>query len=821
VLVGRADAVAEVSAALRSDGRVVVVGTGGVGKSTLVRHVAAALSAEQTVWVDVDRLDATTSLAPKLLAALGSQALSGESDAVRLSAITEGRRLVVVLDGADVNVEEAVSLAAAIPTTGRGPWAVITSRVRPATDLVPVVRVAPFDLASDPDLGTAADLFWGWYLRAGGDRGSIGGNDALRRVLDMTGGIPLAIRVAAAATAATGLDATEARLTAGDGFEDLTRCIDRSVELLSSTEREVFDAYAVTAGSIDLDAVVEVSGLSRDDAVAALGTLVLHNLLEADSNGYRMLPPVHRSAVAHLGDMSALGDRCQAWCESMMDDDDRLLRHEADVRLVVNRLLQSLKPAATVAAMELTRSLAWAQFEALQQHVAAEHLRSVLDSAALHEPTAIDQRIELLRLLAIAQSESQGVDVGLAILDEADGLVSNASDPNWAAARLDSLRSTLLHNAGSLHDAIEMVICARESARAAGDHFNEVQSEVHEVGMLLDCGRLTEADAIARQVIAACDDTMASFAQTAQSHRAVVALERGDRALCDALGRRQLSEAKTLGQAIDAEYQLMLADPVAHADRLTAVHQIDPSRPGEWMVYLEAQASLATQALVGGDHDRAMTIASDIVVVAEALPLFWMRLEGLLLLGDAALVGGARRQAWMSYRTALALANAHGFAVRLADAVDGLAHLTAAGDSRRRGLAASAAIRAACDADRRPRPWLPQLPTQRSTGVSALPDGWVIERSLTPLAIDSIVSAAVEQPTSPHEDIVGRLSPAESRVAMLVAQGCTNREIGERLHISRRTVETHIVHAFQKLGVQNRTQLATTINTSKIDTSIA
>ena len=36
----------------------------------------------------------------------------------------------------------------------------------------------------------------------------------------------------------------------------------------------------------------------------------------------------------------------------------------------------------------------------------------------------------------------------------------------------------------------------------------------------------------------------------------------------------------------------------------------------------------------------------------------------------------------------------------------------------------------------------------------------------------------------------------------------TNREIGEQLHIARRTVETHIVHAFQMLGVQNRTQLA-------------
>lgn len=235
------------------------------------------------------------------------------------------------------------------------------------------------------------------------------------------------------------------------------------------------------------------------------------------------------------------------------------------------------------------------------------------------------------------------------------------------------------------------------------------------------------------------------------------------------------------------------------------------------MVYLEAQASLATQALVAREHGRALTIASDIVVVAEALPLFWMRLEGLLLVGDAALVGGAHRQAWLAYRTALTLARAHGYATRVADAVDGLARLTLAGDIRRLALSTSTAIRAACDADRRPRPWLPALPVPRSGATTAVPDGWLVDTSLTDVAAELIVSAAADHSRTSEVPDVAQLSPAELRVARLVAQGCTNREIGERLHISRRTVETHIVHAFQKLDVQNRTQLATRINTSNID----
>ena len=44
--------------------------------------------------------------------------------------------------------------------------------------------------------------------------------------------------------------------------------------------------------------------------------------------------------------------------------------------------------------------------------------------------------------------------------------------------------------------------------------------------------------------------------------------------------------------------------------------------------------------------------------------------------------------------------------------------------------------------------------------------------------------------------------------ALPVAEGQTNREIGEWLDVSRRTVETHIAHAFQQLDIGSRTQLA-------------
>lgn len=41
----------------------------------------------------------------------------------------------------------------------------------------------------------------------------------------------------------------------------------------------------------------------------------------------------------------------------------------------------------------------------------------------------------------------------------------------------------------------------------------------------------------------------------------------------------------------------------------------------------------------------------------------------------------------------------------------------------------------------------------------------------------------------------------------LAAAGLTNREIGQQLYLSPRTVSSHLYHAFPKLGVTSRAQL--------------
>ena len=51
------------------------------------------------------------------------------------------------------------------------------------------------------------------------------------------------------------------------------------------------------------------------------------------------------------------------------------------------------------------------------------------------------------------------------------------------------------------------------------------------------------------------------------------------------------------------------------------------------------------------------------------------------------------------------------------------------------------------------------------------------------------------------------LSPRETDVLRLMALGHTNREIGEQLSLSVRTVETHRAHIQQKLGLSSRPEL--------------
>ena len=76
------------------------------------------------------------------------------------------------------------------------------------------------------------------------------------------------------------------------------------------------------------------------------------------------------------------------------------------------------------------------------------------------------------------------------------------------------------------------------------------------------------------------------------------------------------------------------------------------------------------------------------------------------------------------------------------------------------------------------------------------------ESVLTP----AVASRLMTRMRAPAEE---NLSPREIDVLQLVARGNGNREIGKQLHISTATVKTHLIHIFDKLGVNDRTAAVT------------
>ena len=72
------------------------------------------------------------------------------------------------------------------------------------------------------------------------------------------------------------------------------------------------------------------------------------------------------------------------------------------------------------------------------------------------------------------------------------------------------------------------------------------------------------------------------------------------------------------------------------------------------------------------------------------------------------------------------------------------------------------------------------------------------------------LGAALLAPDAPPARVGGpggELSDRELEVLRMIALGLTNAEIGERLYVSVRTIETHRSHIHEKLNVRNRAEL--------------
>jgi DNA-binding CsgD family transcriptional regulator len=86
-------------------------------------------------------------------------------------------------------------------------------------------------------------------------------------------------------------------------------------------------------------------------------------------------------------------------------------------------------------------------------------------------------------------------------------------------------------------------------------------------------------------------------------------------------------------------------------------------------------------------------------------------------------------------------------------------------------------------------------------------------RRLARRALDELRATGARPRRTAHSGL-DALTPAEHRVAVLAAEGLSNREIAQQLYVTRRTVETHLTHAFQKLGLAARADLGAVLTTA-------
>jgi len=61
---------------------------------------------------------------------------------------------------------------------------------------------------------------------------------------------------------------------------------------------------------------------------------------------------------------------------------------------------------------------------------------------------------------------------------------------------------------------------------------------------------------------------------------------------------------------------------------------------------------------------------------------------------------------------------------------------------------------------------------------------------------------------SEEDELLARLSPQERNILRLIADGLTNRQIAEHVHLAEKTVKNYVSNLLSKLGMERRTQAA-------------
>ena len=72
----------------------------------------------------------------------------------------------------------------------------------------------------------------------------------------------------------------------------------------------------------------------------------------------------------------------------------------------------------------------------------------------------------------------------------------------------------------------------------------------------------------------------------------------------------------------------------------------------------------------------------------------------------------------------------------------------------------------------------------------------------------TLTQKVLERLRSPEDDELAGLTPQERKILDLIAEGLTNRQIGERMFLAEKTVKNYVSNLLSKLGMSRRTEAA-------------